>query len=106
MVNAHFMGIARMCVRANDRQLVRAFRDLGQLIANLNARNDGANRLELALDAVGRLRLHVERVLLRRAAPQIHQNARLGFARASCIRGLRLRREQPGERQPAQSNLP
>ena len=78
VIDAHLVLVAGMRVRADDRQLVRVPGDLRQLIANLNARNHRRDRLELAADAVGGLGLEIERVLLRRPAPEIDQDARLG----------------------------
>src|SRR5262249_24797532 len=62
---------------ANDGELVGPLGQLGQMFANLDARNLGRDRPERATDFRGSVWLHVDCFLLCRASPGEDEDARL-----------------------------
>ncbi len=87
--------------RAHDRQLVGQSRQPGKVLADVNSRHLGRNRVKIAADALGCVGLHVERVEMTQAAREKHQDHRPGTRRggppsiaANCAR-CRGPRRQP-----------
>ena len=66
--------------RADHRQAIHDPSDLGQSLADVDSRHAGRNRLQLPLNLGRRLRLGIERLVLRRRAVLVDQDARLGLA--------------------------
>jgi len=56
--------------RADQRQLVHHFGESRQMLADLDSRDGGGNRSELAADFRRRVHLEIENVLMRRPAGQ------------------------------------
>jgi len=63
-VNGHQMVAFRMRHRSNKSELVSPCRESCKMFANLYAWNVCMNRLKLAPDSIGSVRLHVERIVL------------------------------------------
>src|SRR5437773_1349683 len=57
------------------------------MLAHADAGHAGGDRLELAADLFGSVGLHVKRVMVRSAARQEDDQARLGFAEGAGTRG-------------------
>jgi hypothetical protein len=83
---------------ADDDKLVHHLRHLGELLANLDARDVGADRVELAANFHRRVGFQVPHVKVRRAAGEIDiDNGPVRVADA----GLRLGRQQVRQGQAA-----
>ena len=83
--------------RANKYRLIGNLGDPGEALADLDPRNIGLNRLELATDLGGSLGLDIPHVLVRRSTPQKHMDHCL-----MPLRGWRtfgLKPEQIGKRE-------
>lgn len=80
VIDTRLVVVAGMRQRANDRHLVRVLGNLRQVLADLNAGDDRIDRVEQTANPFGSIRFQIKRVVLRRPAPQIHQNARLSLA--------------------------
>ena len=94
------LGMDGLVVRggADDGVLVGHFGEQGQMFANLDAGHVGIDRLEDAAHVFRGVGLHVERVLMRRPAPQEHEDHRhfvVYFAGGKRL----LRGEQTGQGQ-------
>src|SRR5207248_2922823 len=83
----------------DDGELVRHLRQTWEVFANLNARDLGGNRLELAPDFQRRVHLQIEHILVRRSAGQINHDDRfVRIADAGPGFGLeKLRQGEPAE---------
>ena len=66
--------------RPDQTRLVHELRGVWQVLADLQARQRCADRLELAADFDRRMRLQIEHVLLTRPTEQIEQDHRLSLA--------------------------
>jgi hypothetical protein len=66
--------------RADHGQAIHDRGDLGQALADVDAGNIRGDRPQLALDLRRRLGLGIERLVLRRRAVLVDQDARLGLA--------------------------
>ena len=96
-------GVVSIVVRhrADDAELGGPLRELRQVLANLNSRNLGRNRLKRPPDLLWLIGLHVPGVLMSRPAPHEEQNAGFGFAKrlvvegGRCFAGEELRQSEP-----------
>ena len=96
----------RMRHRADDRQLIGPRREAGEMLADLDAGHGRRDRLELAADLVGRLGLHVERVVLPQPAAEQDHDHRPRPARRPAARGRRApARQQPRQPHPQQPRV-
>ena len=84
---------------ADDGVVLHALGQFGKVLANLNARNGGGNRLELATIFGRGIRFQVEGVLMRRPAFEEHKNAgALGQAGTAIGAGAKdLRKREPSQ---------
>ena len=85
----------------DDRVLVGQLGQARELLADLNAGHVGLDGPKLAADFLGRIRLEVEEIQMRRTAGQVNINHRLVRA-AGLLRGLHL--EQLPQRKPARGH--
>ena len=78
-----------MMYRANDRVRVCQRGELWEIFAYLESRHGRRDRLEFPADIHIGVRLHVERLMLRRAPDHVEHDARPGFAesRARSLQG-------------------
>src|SRR5579872_3413034 len=105
LADAGVVLIAGADKRSDDGELVHHRRNLGHVLANLDAGDVGLDRLELAADIGRRVGLQVEHVLMRRAAGQVDHDDRL-VGGSDARRGLgsqHVRERKPAQRQPADS---
>ena len=101
-------SVNRVLVRdgTRDRDVVHHARSVGQQFADIATGQRGANRLQLAANLDGCIRLHVREFELARRAVEEQQDAGLRFAEvlvAWFVRGFRSARGVPqkvGQRQP------
>ncbi len=101
IIDAHLVYVAVMRIGADDGHLVGVFGHQRQLVAELDARHDGIDRIKQTANAGRWLRLEVEHILLRRSAPQVKQDARFGFSAGSRLgRSSLFGLQQPRQRQP------
>ena len=90
--------------RADRHQLVHLRGDPRQMLADLDARHVGLDRLELAADLGRRVHLQIEHVLVRRPAGQEDHDDRLCASRrmpATALGPQNLRQRQAAQGQPA-----
>ncbi len=86
--------------RSDDRQPPCPRRQARQVLAHADSRYRRVDRLELAPDAVRRLGLHVERVVLSEPAAEQDHDHRARPPRVRARRCRRSRREQSGKPDP------
>src|SRR6266851_8527856 len=87
-------GVSRRAVRriavrqrSNDSVLIRVTSQTRKMFRDLNARDIGGLRFELAANFRGRRRLHVPNIDVARSAEEINQNARPRLTKMTCLFG-------------------
>src|SRR5262245_37535501 len=105
MVNTDLVLVAGVRQRADDGKLVGVLRQQRHAVADVDAGHARPDRRKVASDAGRGVGLHVPQVLLRRAAPEEDQDARLRSAGprwgAFCAFGT----QESGKGQPAKAVL-
>ena len=84
----------------HDGHLIHYLGKVRHLVAKLHARHTGLHRAELTANLLGRIRLRIKTLVMRRPAIQPHENAVQLFL---CRTILRLRAQQITETQSRQT---
>ena len=103
VVAAAVVGIL-VADRADDRELVKGLGQRRQRFAEVHARHARGDRLELAADFLGRVRLRIEGFVVRGTAVEPDQDAvdLVGAGFAARLRRLGAQCKQVGEGEPAE----
>ncbi len=104
LIRRRLMMRAGLSAGANHGEAIVALGKHGDMFAEEDAREPGANDAELAANAVGRVGLGIECFVLARRAPTEDQDARVG--QRAAVGGCFARRSNSGSPRPATPNGP